>query len=501
VGSVPQEVAAEGAGLEPTLDGEAVAQAGRVLDYARRGKTWADRSPSVKLILALAMPTLVDQMLSAGIGITDTVVAGHTGATEELRAAAAAAVGTMTYLQWFAGLMTAALGVGATAIIARSIGAHRPRVATRVAGTVCTASFLVGLVVAAIFYVFAEQVVYGFGLREQASVYGAQYLRIMSVTICFQTLGQIGMACLRGAGDTMRPMLVTAAITVVNGLASPALAFGWFGLPAMGVRGNAIGTLLAFALAGLATVALLISGSAGLRLRRRHFRLVPHVLVRVLRIGMPSWLEGMLLWGGQALIVVLVINPTDKARGVDGVTMAAHNAVLRVESLAFLPGFGFGMACSALVGQYLGAKKPGEARHAALLCRRLAVTTMTVAALPMVFVPWVMLRLMVDSDAVVATGLWPLVLAGLAQPGFAIAIAMSSALRGAGETVAPMMSTISGMVIRLVLVLSTAALFAHLGHAAWGLVAVWIAIFVDLNYRAVFTGIVFARGKWMEKIV
>jgi putative MATE family efflux protein len=456
---------------------------------------------TVGTVMALALPTIVEQFFSAGVGLTDTIVAGNTGPTSDAHAAAAAAVGTMTYLQWFAGLMTAALSVGATAIVARSIGAHRPRLATRVAGTVCSAALLVGIGVAILFFLLPGPIATLFGLRGLAATYGAQYLRIMALTVCFQTAGLIGMACLRGAGDTVRPMVVTIAVFLINAVASPALAFGWFGLPALGIRGNAIGTLFSFMAAGIVTFGFLVTAGAGLRLRRRHFRIVPHLLTRVLKIGVPSWAEGMLLWTGQALIVMLVIAPTDLSIGVSGATMAAHNVVLRLESVAFLPGFGFGIACSALVGQYLGAKKPAEAKQAAHLCMLLALGTMTAAALPMIFFPTLLAGWMVDSDVVVHTAKIPLILAGLAQPGFAIAIARSAALKGAGETVAPMMATITGMILRVILVFTLQYLFWRAGHAAWGLTAVWTCIFIDLNYRAVYNDAVYRAGKWQWKRV
>lgn len=455
--------------------------------------------------MALALPTLVEQLLSAAIGFTDTIVAGHTGEDEVSRAAAAGAVGAMTYLQWFAGLMTSALGVGATAIVARSIGARKPSMANRVAGTACSAAFLVGIAVAILFYAGAWQLVWVLGLRDQAASLGVDYLRIMCWTVCLQTFGQIGMACLRGAGDTLRPLLVTCVITVVNCFASPALTFGWLGLPAWGVKGNATGTLLAFLLAGVLTFGLLLSDKAGLKLRLSHFRIIPRLLKRVVRIGLPSWVEGLILWGGQALVVTLVMKPVDDAvrtaggaalAGASGMTMAAHSATLRIESLAFLPGYGFGIACSALVGQYLGARKPEEAERAARLCKRLAVLTMTVAALPMVFFPHWMLSLMVDSRPVVALGVLPLILAGLAQPPFALAIIKSSALKGAGDTQSPLWASMIGMGGRVVVLLIVMAILARMGHAQWGLNAVWVCIFLDLTWRAFYMQSVFRRGEW-----
>jgi putative MATE family efflux protein len=457
---------------------------------------------SIGVVLALALPSLVEQILQAVIGLTDTIIAGHTGPDSNAHAAAAAAVGTMSYLQWFTGLMVAALGVGATAIVARSIGASRVRVANRVAGTALTAAFVVGLGTAVMLFAFASQIVWLCGLRGLAAEYGTQYLRIMTITIALQTMGQIGMACLRGSGDTFRPMLITGGVALLNLVSSSTLTFGWLGMPEMGIRGNALGTLLAFLVGGIATLALLLGGWAGLKLRWRHIRIVPHVLRRILRIGAPSWAEGFALWIGQFMIVIFVIAANDAALGVDGATMAAHAAVLRIESIAFLPGFGFGIAASALVGQYLGAGKPQESRRAALLANRLAVVTMTVAAIPMMLFPHFLLGLLVDSPTVVASGKWPMILAGAAQPGFAVAIVFGSALKGAGETIWPMVSTIGGMfVIRVPILIAALIAIHYFGHPGMGLTAVWIAVFGDLNAKALFNAWVFFRGKWLLKKV
>ncbi len=490
-------------GLEPSSEGPSGTLA-YATSSAKPRKSWADQPVSVKLILALALPTLLDQLLQAAIGFTDTIVAGHTvtpghsGSPDDARAASAAAVGAMTYLQWFAGLMTSTLGVGATAIVARSIGGKRPRLANRVAGTAITSAFLVGIAIAVLFYACAWPLAWAFSLHGDAALYAVQYVRIMCWTICFQTAGTIGMACLRGAGDTVRPLLVAIATTLINGIASPALTFGWFGLPRLGVQGNATGTLLAFAAAGTVTLAFLFYGDAGLKLRLSHLRIVPHLFLRVARIGVPSWLEGLMLWGGQLTVVMLVMGAVDKAIGHagSGMTMAAHNSTLRIESLAFLPGFGFGIAASALVGQYLGAGKPAEAQRAGVLCGRLAFFTMSITAIPMVLLPQLLLRFLVDSREVMDLGWLPLIIAGLAQPAFALAIVKSSALRGAGDTISPLWATITGMGGRVLLVLGIMFYLNLIHHNEWGLIAVWICIFLDLLYRGVVMEVVFRRGRW-----
>jgi putative MATE family efflux protein len=472
-------------------------------------RSLVDHPVTVAAVMGLALPTLIEQLLSAAIGFMDTWVAGHTvmpghsGTPDDARAASAAAVGAMTYLQWFVGLMTSTLAVGATAIVARSIGARRPRIANRVAGTSYAAAFLVGIGIALLLYACAWPLAWAFSLQGDGAAYAVAYLRIMCWTVCFQTAALVGMACLRGAGDTLRPMLITIATTLINCIASPALTFGWFGLPALGVRGNAMGTLLAFGVAGIATFGFLVYGDAGLKLRLGHLRIVPHLLARVSKIGVPSWLEGMMLWGGQLAVVMLVMGAVDKAigRAGSGITMAAHNATLRIESMAFLPGYGFGIAAAALVGQYLGARKPEEAQRAAVLCGRLAMLTMVVAAIPMVFFPKVLLHFMVESREVVELGWVPLIIAGLAQPAFAVAIAKSQALKGAGDTVSPLKATIIGMGGRVVVVLGIMFVLVKTGHQAWGLTCVWVCIFLDLLFRGVVMEVVFRRGRWKERRV
>jgi len=157
-------------------------------------------------------------------------------------------------------------------------------------------------------------------------------------------------------------------------------------------------------------------------------------------------------------------------------------------------------AASALVGQYLGARKPDEAKQAAYIANRLAVITMTVLAIPMVVLPGFMLQLIVKSPPVIQVGWWPMVLAGLAQPGFAVAIVLAGALRGAGVTIPPMISTVTGMlVVRVVVILVCLMWMQHSGITGGNLLAAWIAIFIDLNYRGVFNYFAFERCDWQNR--
>jgi Na+-driven multidrug efflux pump len=80
---------------------------------------------------------------------------------------------------------------------------------------------------------------------------------------------------------------------------------------------------------------------------------------------------------------------------------------------------------------------------------------------------------------------------------------MGAGLRGAGETVWPMLSTLVGMcLVRFpVTIIAFFFVFPYLHHPEWGLIAVWIGANADLNFRAIVNGVVFHRGKWTAKKV
>src|SRR5215831_2201643 len=121
------------------------------------GAVAEERSPSLlRELFLLSMPVLAEQVLHMFVGLNDTYLANHVehGASPE-NAAAAAAVGTVSYILWFVGLISGAVGSGATAIIARATGAKHRRLANSICGQAMSAAIIVGLVLWATMCFFA----------------------------------------------------------------------------------------------------------------------------------------------------------------------------------------------------------------------------------------------------------------------------------------------------------------------------------------------------------
>jgi multidrug resistance protein, MATE family len=177
--------------------------------------------------------------------------------------------------------------------------------------------------------------------------------------------------------------------------------------------------------------------------------------------------------------------------GLGTVAFAAHNTVLNIESMSFLPGAGFAAAATTLVGQSLGANDVGLARRNAYESFRQAVLFMGIMGVLFVLVPHWFLRLMVNDPAVVAAGVAPLRTVGIIQPLLAASFIFSGALRGAGDTRFPLLiKLVSPWLLRLPL--------AMLLIPTLGLLGAWIALSSDLVLQGVLAWWRFRGNRWEQ---
>jgi Na+-driven multidrug efflux pump len=209
-------------------------------------------------------------------------------------------------------------------------------------------------------------------------------------------------------------------------------------------------------------------------------------LKRILRIGVPSGLEGTLSWGAQFMILNII------NRGAEGsVSGAAHAVAIRVESFSFLPGFAIATACATAVGQSLGMRDARRATRAATLAFAVGGGLMILWGAVFVLAPRSLTGLLTTDPRVADLAARCLVPAGFAQIGFAASMIFGGALRGAGDTLNVMRITLASTFgLRLLGVLVV---------GAWlklGLVAIWVVLCCELMIRG---GLVFGhflRGKW-----
>ena len=431
-------------------------------------------------MLTLAWPAVIEQTLAMMISLVDFYIVGHLGA------AALDGVGLGGQILNLTVAFLSAVGVGATALVARHIGAQEPEDATRTARQSIVLAVLIGLLMAVVGVIFTRPIIAWFGGEPEVIEQGTRYLRTVAPSFLFFSVLLIGNAVLRGAGDTRTPMLIMLIVNVINIGVAWSLTQGVAGLPRLGVVGSGLGAASAQTTGGIVVLALLVRGRAGIRLGLRLPRWDPGRIGRILNIGLPAGAEQILLQFALTSLTVVIARFGTEA-------YAAHQVTWRVAQLSFLPGWGFAVAASTLVGQELGAKQPQRASESGYVAFRAALLVMSVMAAIIFLFDSALIRMFIDDPLVIAQGIPILRIAALIQPAMAASFVFSGALRGAGDTRVTLAITIfSVWVLRVII--------TYLLGQAFGLalLGAWIAIAADFGFRGLMFWRRFRSGKWQS---
>lgn len=432
----------------------------------------------------LAIPAVVEQCLVMSVGIADTAMVGRLGPH------AIASVDLSNRFIQFALAVFSAIQVGTTAIVARHIGAGERKEANLAAKQSLLLVGLLGLVLSVLGYLYAPSLI-GFMVilndSPDMSVL-AQSASYMRIVLCSMPLNLIAMtvnAILRGAGDTKTPMFITGLNNVINVILNTLLIFGIGPFPRLEVAGAALATAIAQVAGSLVVLYLLYSGRSSVRLTlHESYRFESHMIRRILRVGFPAAVEQFLMRGAQLVFAMIIA-------GMSTAAVAAHAIALNAESLSFMPGWGFSVAVTTLVGQYLGSEEPDLAELSCYEGGRMSALLMTGMGVFFFLFPSVLIRFFTADEAVIVLASGCLRLVAISQPFLAWLQCFSGALRGAGDTKWVMVgTTISMWPIRV-------GLGYFLGIAMGvGLIGAWVGMVVDLIARCLLMTYRFRTGKW-----
>jgi putative MATE family efflux protein len=413
-------------------------------------------------VLGLAGPIIGENLLETMLGIVDTLLVAGLGAV------AIAGVGGALQVMFFLIAALSALAVGASVLVAQAVGGNDTLRASRLARQSLLWSAILSIPLAIGGLLLSSSIVGVFGLEPEVAQIAISYLEVTMGTVVVLVALLIGGGVLRGAGDSRTPMVVTAIANVVNVGLAYAMIYGHFGLPALGAVGSAWATFLARALALVLLLRALWRGRNGVSIGASAGRSWwPNVDVArdVLRIGVPAALEQVLVSAAFFGLTIIVAHLGTEV-------LAAHRIAFNALSLSFLPGIGFGIAATALVGQSVGARRIEEGAAAARIATTWATVWMTVIAGAIVIFAEPILRLYTADQAVIAAGAAGLRVVALAQPFWAILFVQSGGLRGTGNTRFPLLVTGGGIWISVAL----SYLLVHLTGGKLG--AVWAGFLI-----------------------
>jgi len=431
-------------------------------------------------VLTLAWPAVAEQTLVMMISLVDFYIVGHLGA------AAVGGVGLGGQMLFLTASFLGAVGVGSTALVARHVGAKEPEQATHTTRQSLVMAGVIGLLMAVAGFIYTQPIIAWFGGEPDVTAQGVLYLRTIAPSLVFYSILLVGNACLRGAGDTRTPFLVMIAVNIVNIAVAWSLTQGVAGLPKLGVIGSGLGAASGQTIGGLIVLILLVRGRAGLRVGMR----VPHVewsrIRRILNIGLPAGAE-------QIFFQLAMITLTTILTQFGTAAYAAHQVAWRIAQISFLPGWGFSVAASTLVGQELGAKQPQRAKESGYVSFRGALIVMALMGTVMFIFDRALIQVFIDDPAVIAQGIPVVRMAALIQPLMAASFVFSGGLRGAGDTRTTLLITVfSVWGLRMIITYGLGQM------AGLALMGAWIAIAIDFGFRALLFWWRFRSGRWQS---
>ncbi len=447
----------------------------------------------------IAIPILLEQFANALVGTADLMLAGHL--PEAISQAAVDGVGMASYVRWLIGICVSALGVGGAAMIARGIGSGDQATAGRALGQSMLFSILWGAIVGVVLWNCVDWMTNFINLSPAASDYCAQYIRITAIGTPVITLMFTTSMCMHGAGETTRPFLIMMVVNVINVgvswmLAGVDFTFGetvWtnpFSFD-MHVAGIAWGTVIAQTCGAAMLVALAVRGIDGLRLDLPALRPDFTMFWRIIRIGVPGFIEGMGMWLGQLFGILWIIGRIAEQSGQPEGLQGAHAIAIQFEAFSFMPGFALGIAAGTLAGQYLGAGNPRQAARAILACTGLAMALMSAMGVAFIIFGRPLTALISDSEVHLEYVPRLLIICGAVQIFFAMLMVMRQGLRGVGDTGITMAITwVSTFGVRIPLAWFIGL---HLGH---GLDGVWYGLCGEIIIRSLLFLARFLHGGW-----
>lgn len=412
-----------------------------------------------KSVLTLALPVTVSSLLQRTEGIVAVFLVGGLGVIP------IAAVGLGQLLAFIATTLVSGLSVGSNVIIAQLWGAKRHRDAGEAARHFLGLSIAVSLILAALGMTLNQFAMHMLGAEPKVIELAVPYSTIIFLVIPFTVLLQVLSSILQGTGDTRTPMYAMILVNLLHiGIAYP-LVYGYWGMPAVGVKGSAIAVGIAEAIG----VAFLLWRSRPALQSSTHFRLD---LIRTMwHVGAPVSGERIVQQAGILIYTKLVLL-------YGTVAYAAHQVGLSIESLSFLPGYGFAIAAATMVGQSIGAGKYTRAKLENWEANRLAMIIMASMGVVFFFFPYLLLRAFTTDEAVIELGTVFLKIVAVLQIPLALTMVIAGSLRGAGDTRFIMGATMVGMWGVRVPMALIVALWLHLS-----VFYIWMAMIADWTVR------------------
>jgi len=409
--------------------------------------------PILKTLVRLAVPVTVSMMMFTFYLMVDLYFVGRLGSD----AVAALSISSNAFFIHL-GLATI-LGTGGMALIAQAFGRKDYSYAAQVFKQSILMALIIGILETMTGLLIAPSYIEFFGGTGKSLQWGIQYFQIFSISFFFMLLLYVIGNCFRGMGNTKTPMIIMLQSNILNIILDPMLIYGWPGLPAMGVRGAAMASLISHIYAlGIYGYFIFIKGA--------HFdikgpwKLSRSIVAKSLYIGIPSGMNHFLL-AVNLLITYRVI-------GIYGTAALASIGIgFRILQAIYIPVIALASAMAAVIGQNFGAKQYKRIRGTLWRAWTISMVFMICCTVISRLFPEDLIGIFSNDPDVIHFGVIYLAIFSLGYVAVATIMVAASAFQGLGKTYPCLVGAALDNALFAGMVLTLPAFFG------WGIQSIW----------------------------
>lgn len=370
----------------------------------------------LRLLAALSLPTVAEEVLATLLQYVDTAMVGQLGEQ------ATAAVSVTTTINWLIGSLAGARGVAVLAMISRAYGAGEEERMRALSSQVMLVALVSGTILTVLALVLSPYIPVWMGAEKAVQGEASAYFFIISMPLLFRTGSTLFASAIRATQNTMLPMFISLFCNVLNAGLNYVLIYA----AGLGVRGAAIASAISYTLSGT-LMFIAYRKNRYLRWRMRELHVDGAILREGAALSLPVLGTSLVSCLGYVFFAGLV-------SGMGTTVFAAHSIAVTAETIFYIPGYGLRTATSALVGASLGEQNREKFERVAALSVALTVGMMVFSGFVLYAVAKPLMSVFSSSGRVVELGAKMLRLVAFSEPFFGLMIVLEGIFYGLGRT-------------------------------------------------------------------
>ncbi|WP_371414822.1 MATE family efflux transporter [Caloramator sp. E03] len=394
----------------------------------------------IKEVLKIALPAVAEMILYMMVWVVDTAFVGNYGGNIAVSSVSFSSEIIYTITNIF---ISVGISVGVTTMVAQMIGAGEKDKAEKYISQGLLIGGIVSGILAIVLGTFSREILLLAGAKGEVLYHGSRFMRMVSIGAFFNMICSILNSGLRGTGNTVTPLIVSVIINIVTISLDWILIYGRLGFKEMGIMGSAIATTAAYII-GFIFLVIYYKYFSDFKIKFKYLKGVSRdYMSKIIKLAIPSGMQEAAFNISRLVSLAFIMH-------IGTLAFAANTITTTIESISFMPGWGFAVAATALVGQRIGAKDYKNAREYAYISMFFGTGIMLLCSILFLTIPGLLIRIFIKEKETIILGSMCLMVASIEQPFMGISMILGGAMKGAGDTKTPFkISLISSWIIRI----------------------------------------------------